>query len=527
LTRSRSAGRRGGQAPRYELIPTARSTAGAEAVDLAASAGLILEPAQERVLKGSLGELPDGRWAAFEVALIEPRQNGKGAVITARELAGLYLFGEELQTHTAHRFDTCLEGFRRIRDYIEGSPDLSRRVHKVTEAHGQESIELFNPTQRLLFKARSKGSGRGFSGDVVYLDEAFWLMDLGAMLPTMSARPNPQLWYLSSAPLPRVESDILRNLCRRGRAGAMGQTKPRRLAYFEWSAAMPETADRDEWEKALAEIIDDRAAWAEANPGIGYRITEEFVQSERDAMSVEDFARERLGVYPEIPDVADEPALDPADWKRCEDLRSKVLDPVTFVFEVSVDRRWAVIASAGASSAGGTHVELIENRRNTGWVVDRLVQLRDRHRPAAILCNPAGPAGGLLPECERKGLVIGVPDPAKAGKVRPVTARDYVQACAAAYDAVAQYRWRHMGQPALNMAAAAAVKRTVGDAWVFDRESSTDISPLLAVTGRDPEGIRFHPHLNGGRFLFLSLCWCSARPWLSPASPCCRCRRRS
>lgn len=451
-------------------------------MELAASVGLILEPHQQLVLEGSLGEQPNGRWAAFEVGVVEPRQNGKGAIIIARELAGLYLFGEELQTHTAHRFDTCLEGFRRIREYIEGSPDLSRRVRKVTEAHGQESIELFNPTQRLLFKARSKGSGRGFSGDVVYLDEAFWLMDLGAMLPTMSASPNPQLWYLSSAPLPRVESDILRSLCRRGRAGAEGRIKPRRLAYFEWSPAMPETASQDEWEKALVEILDDRVAWAEANPGIGYRITEEFIQSERDAMSDEEFARERLGIYPEIADVADEPALDPADWRACDKPQSKTHDPVTFAFEVSVDRRWAVIASAGASTMGGTHVELVENHRQTGWVVDRLLELRDRHRPAAILCNPSGPAGGLLPECERKGLIVGVPDPVKPGKVRAVTGRDYIQACASAYDAVTEHRWRHLGQAALNMAVGTAVKRTVGDAWVFDRDATTDVSPLLAVT---------------------------------------------
>lgn len=467
------------QVPRFELVPQALSTAGTEVVDLAASAGLILEPHQQLVLDGALGERPDGRWAAFEVAVIEPRQNGKGAVITARELAGLYLFGEELQTHTAHRFDTCLEGFRRIREHIEGSPDLSRRVRKITEAHGQEAIELFNPTQRLLFKARSKGSGRGFSGDVVYLDEAFWLMDLGAMLPTMSARPNPQLWYLSSAPLPRVESDILRNLCKRGRAGAEGRTKPRRFAYFEWSAAMPDVADRLEWEKLVDDLIDDRQAWAEANPAIGYRITEEFIQSERAAMSDEDFARERLGVYPDIADVADEPAIDGAAWKACQDPRSAVRDPVTFAFEVSMDRRWAVIASAGASTMGGTHVELVENRRQTGWVVDRLVELRDRHRPAAILCNPSGPAGGLLPECARKGLVVGVPD---GQKVKAITGRDYVQACAEAFDAVTEHRWHHLGQPALNMAVGAAVKRTVGDAWVFDREASTDISPLLAVT---------------------------------------------
>lgn len=449
-------------------------------MELAASAGLVLEPHQVHVLEGALGERPDGRWAAFEVGVVEPRQNGKGGIITARELAGLYLFGEELQTHTAHRFDTCLEGFRRIRDYIEGTPDLSRRVRKITEAHGQESIELFNPTQRLIFKARSKGSGRGFSGDAVYLDEAFWLLDLGAMLPTMSARPNPQLWYLSSAPLPRVESDVLRRLCRRGRDGAQRRTRPRRLAYFEWSATVAETASRQEWEDAVGEILDDRDAWAAANPGIGYRITEEFIQSEREAMTDDDFARERLGLYPEVVEVV-EAAIDEADWRACAAPRSKVADPVTFAFEVSVDRRWAVIASAGQSSMRGLHVELVDNRRQTGWVVDRLIELRDRHRPAAILCNPSGPAGGLLPECERKGLMVGMPDPAKPGKVRAVTGRDHIQACAGAYDAVTEHRWRHLDQAALNMAVGAAVKRPVGDAWVFDRDATTDISPLLAV----------------------------------------------
>lgn len=450
-------------------------------MELAASAGLILEPHQALVLEGALGEKPDGRWAAFEVGVVEPRQNGKGGIITARELAGLYLFGEELQTHTAHRFDTCLEGFRRIRDHIEGTPDLSRRVRKITEAHGQEAIELFNPVQRLIFKARSKGSGRGFSGDVVYLDEAFWLLDLGAMLPTMSARANPQLWYLSSAPLPRVESDVLRRLCQRGRAAAEGKGPAGRLAYFEWSATMAETASRQEWEDALAEVLDDPAAWAEANPGLGYRITEEFIQSERDAMFYDDFARERLGLYPEVTDVV-ETAIDETDWRTCLAPRSKAADPVTFAFEVSVDRRWAVIASAGVSSAGGVHVELVDNRRQTGWVVDRLIELRDRHRPAAILCHPSGPAGGLLPECERKGLVVGVPDPVKPGKVTAVTARDWTQACAGAYDAITEHRWRHLGQTALNMAVAGAVKRSVGDAWVFDRDVSTDMSPLLAVT---------------------------------------------
>ena len=38
-------------------------------------------------------ERADGNWSAFEVGVNVPRQNGKGGIIEARELAGLFLLG--------------------------------------------------------------------------------------------------------------------------------------------------------------------------------------------------------------------------------------------------------------------------------------------------------------------------------------------------------------------------------------------------------------------------------------------------
>jgi hypothetical protein len=457
-------------------------------IDLCGSHGLVLEPHQQHVLQGALGENPDPkrpgewRWAAFEVGVLEPRQNGKGGLITARELGGLYLFREPLQTHTAHRFDTCLEGFRRIREIIDGYADLSKRVKRISDSHGQESIELYcdskrqrltGPTQRLNFKARSKGSGRGFSGDVVYLDEAFWLMELGSLLPTMSARPNPQLWYLSSHPLPRVESEVLRRLCKRGRAGARKKSRPRRLAYFDWCAALPRTKDRAEWDKAVAAILDDRRAWAEANPGLGYRLTADFMQSERDAMTDEEYARERLGLYPEEEEAVD-PVIPPASWATCRSVAtpaSVIVKPVVYAFEVSMDRKWPVIAAAGRSSIEGTHVEIGDNRPGTGWLVGRLLELQQNHAPAEIVCHAGGPAGGLLADLEKAGV-----------KVTKLTTQEYAQACEAAYDDITEGRWLHLGQPELDKAVSGATKRTTGDAWVFDRRAGIDVSPLVAAS---------------------------------------------
>lgn len=80
----------GSQTPRIDVTPLYFTSAGDDAVDLAAVAGLHLDPWQQHVLRGALGERVDGRWKAFEVGLIVPRQNGKGSILEARELAGMF-----------------------------------------------------------------------------------------------------------------------------------------------------------------------------------------------------------------------------------------------------------------------------------------------------------------------------------------------------------------------------------------------------------------------------------------------------
>lgn len=217
----------GSQTPTYRLAPAEWSPAGQEAIELAASAGLILDPWQQDVLHGGLAEEPDptwpghSRWVCNEVGLIVPRQNGKGGILEALELAGLFLFEDDLILHSAHEFKTAAEAFRRILFLIQNTPDLDKEVDRVRTSHGDEGIEL-KTGQRLRFVARSTGSGRGFTGSRIILDEAYNLSaaNMSALLPTMAAVRNPQLWYTSSAPLPRQESDTLRRLCKRGRDGA-------------------------------------------------------------------------------------------------------------------------------------------------------------------------------------------------------------------------------------------------------------------------------------------------------------------
>ena len=67
---------------------------GQQAVELARDAGLSLDPWQEFVIENALGTRDDGKWAAFEVGVNVPRQNGKGGILEARALAGLFLLAE-------------------------------------------------------------------------------------------------------------------------------------------------------------------------------------------------------------------------------------------------------------------------------------------------------------------------------------------------------------------------------------------------------------------------------------------------
>jgi hypothetical protein len=214
--------------PRFRYVPTFHSSLGRDAIDLAEFAGLTLDDWQQDIIEGSLGSTAAGKWSASNVGVVLPRQNGKGGVLEARQLAGLYLVkSDRLQTHTAHRFDTCLDHFGRVCALIENTPDLLAEVldngrgiggrpSGIKDSNGKESITLRNGKQ-LRFKTRVKGSGRGASGDAVYFDEAYYLLDLGSLVPSLSARVNPQVWFTSSAPLPQVESDRLRKLMRQGR----------------------------------------------------------------------------------------------------------------------------------------------------------------------------------------------------------------------------------------------------------------------------------------------------------------------
>lgn len=444
--------------PRYLTVPPAASTAADDVVEYAALAGMETDEAERLALVTALGERTDGRWAASQVGLIAPRQNLKTHVLMEVALTAIGLWGEQLVIWTAHRLSTAMEAWRIMRQLVTSSAALAmERPQARHRQSGGAEIE-FASGARIVFLPRSAGAtGRGFSADRLFLDEAFDLTDddLGALLPALSARPNHQVWYASSAP--KRHSDVLRRVCSAGRRGTAG------VAYLEWCAD----------EEAAS---DDRDAWAAANPAYPVRITEETILGELATMSDEDFRRERLGIWREDLSAGWQ-VIAEGEWAARQRPRARMADPVALGVWVSPDRRWAAVGAAGQrADAGSRLVELTRNpddvagydyRPGTGWVLPRLGELAG-HRPLAVVSNDRG----LADEAAGRGLVVHFAGPA-----------DQAAAAGMLYDGVvgATGLVRHLGQHDLTAAVAGAVRRKVGQGWVWD-QAGVDICPVGAVS---------------------------------------------
>jgi hypothetical protein len=465
----------GAQEPRLAAWPAeAASSAGQEAIELSAVAGLDLDPWQQLVLRQALGERADGRWAAFQVGLVVPRQNGKGSVLEARELAGLFLFGERLIIHSAHEQTTATEHFHRLLNLIEGVPEFSSRMLRPSRGKGAEEIRL-RDGGRIKFKTRTGGGGRGLTGDLVVLDEAMILpvATTAALVPVMAARSldgNPQLWYAGSA-VDRLNHEhgvVLARLRQNALAGTP------RIAYAEWSA------EGDDPSAVPTALLADREVWARSNPGLGIRISAGHVADEMSALGAREFAVERLGIgdWPD-PDVDSDQVIDLDDWKACVDTQSEPVGPVCFAFDVRPDRSASAIAVAGSRQDGQPHIEItqdaqreVDHRPGTGWLVDRIVGLADKHDHVAVICDGASPAASFVDALRAHDITV-----------ETFTMSEYGQACGSFVDAVEQHRLRHLDTPELNAAVRAASKRSLGDAFAWSRKGSRgDISPLVACT---------------------------------------------
>ena len=466
----------GCQEPRVCHVPAYVSSTGDEAIALAALAGLMLDDWQQFVLRHSLGERPDGKWAAKTIGLVVGRQNGKGSILEARELAGLFLLDEQLIIHTAHQQKTATSHFSRLRNLIKRVPEFEEQVKSAPTGKGSEAIHLHSG-QSIFFSTREGGGGRGLTADVIVYDEAMYLseQDRSSLSPTMAARSiegNVQTWMTGSAvdqQDPRHDGMPFAQVREAGLSRSPG------VAFFEWSL------EGDDPEKVTAAQAADIESVRKANPSLGKRISFEWVEHERTVdLSRRGFAVERLGVG-DWPDTSEDAGrvIPRHIWDALAETNpeNRITGRPIFAFDVNPTQTWASIAVAGKRADGLFNVAIDSHDTDAEWLVERCIELRKEHRGCRFVVLKRSTAAAYTEDLlKAKCRVIEAPY------------TEYGIACAAFYAGVMEgkLRWPQIETAAvLDDALATARKAPLSDdGWRWSKKQSTggDISPIVAVT---------------------------------------------
>lgn len=467
-------------APSFYSIPP-RDGALVRAVEgVAERVGRTLDPTQRFAVDVLTSSWRDGRPSSIETAIVAPRQNLKTYVLELITLTRLLRpGGDRLAVWSAHERGTALETFKTFCDLADEYRWLGDQMLPPSRATGREEIRFKNG-RRLKFKARIKTGGRGLAGDLVILDEAFALQPehMGSLMPILSTKAKGQILYGSSAP--HSSSAVLHKVVQRGRSHGM--------AYCEWSApgslaapgcASPECTHEagvkigDDYRPVVAGcVLDDPAMWLRANSAATHgRISMNYLQSERAALTVEEFARERLG-WGESPAQPNAP-FTATEWDACArpDLAgaAPAVHDETFAVDLAWDRRHGSIAVASRMADGTPLVELVEHVSGIDTLIERAGQIAARNP------NSRWVASGAVESIARDLRQVGV-------SPKLLSTRELEAAHGRLQDAVKQRAVAHLGDESLSLALVGAARRDSETGWTFTRrKSDVDISPLYAV----------------------------------------------
>ena len=430
--------------------------------------------------------LDDGSFRFRIILLLVARQNGKSTVAQVLVLWAMFVLGVLLILGTAQNLDTSEETWEGAVKMVEDSPELSPMLDRVVRVNGKKELRV-DGDHRYKVAAASRRGGRGKTGDVVLMDELrehltweAW----GAVTKTTNARPDALILCMSNAG--DAYSVVLRHLRYKahmalgdpdgwcasvgdmGGDGDDGDEEDDSLGIFEWSA--PPGCSK--W---------DRGGWAQANPSLGYTITERVLASSAATDAERIFRTECLCQWVET--IREEPFPEGA-WDAGMDNEAHAAEgsELAFGIDVSGDRTHTSVAVAGWTDAGRPYVEVVAYRTGMTWPLTWLAERAPKYGRIRIAWQKRGaPVSSMAEEL------------AAVGGVEPteVEGRDLAAWCGRLWDSVAACLpgsdsdarpLAHRPQPALDMAAKTAATKPVGDsAWVFDRSKSPeDCSPLVA-----------------------------------------------
>lgn len=471
---------RGSQEPRIRIEPSRVTSDGRDAALLMGEYGNSLDEWQQIVVDCWLGRDEADNYNVTSAGLAVPRQNGKNVCIEARELYGLIVNGEKI-LHTAHQVKTSKKSFRRLAAMFTDKrhPEITDIVKTIRYTNGEECIELDNGGV-IEYSARSRQAARGFDGvSLVIFDEAQELTDdqVEAIMATLAASSTGtrQIIYTGTPPYPSCPGEVFRR-----RRHICLTDAGKHDAWHEWSLAA----------ESLDEVnVGDTTLWYMTNPALGIHLTEDFTREELRSMSVDGFARERLGWWMPIAKTVIDKAIPEELWDACASDELKPEGKTAYGVKFSADGTEVCLCGAVTDALGVTRVSLID-RKPTGLGTQWLANwLNERYKVAScVVIDGKNGVDVLIDKISETWRC-------KGSVIKP-NAQIVIAAASLVMDGLNEktITW-YRQQTQLRDSAVNATKRPISGGWGFGGDDSTPIEACalalwgVKTTKRDPKKV--------------------------------------
>ena len=423
-----------------------------EVADLADSIKMPLLPYQRYVLDDFLSVDETGNFRRKIGGLLIARQNGKTHLARMLIIWKL-LQGQKVLAMSSNR-NMALDTFQKVAGVFEEFPFLKSQVKAIRYANGTEKI-LLNNGGLYEVAAATRDGARGKTVDFLYVDELREISEEAwtAARPTTRARPNSQTFTTSNA------GDAFSTVLNDMRERAFDYPPPE-FAWYEYSA--PQFAK-----------IDDRSAWAKANPALGYLFDEFAIAESIATSSIESTRTETLCQWV---DSLASPFPNGA-WEAIanKDIKLQQGAYTVFAFDKAPSGRFASLVGGWIMEDGKIGTALIQSWESTVQVDDLKIAADikgwcDKFKPR-LVCYDKYATQTIAERLSRAGV-----------PTEDVSGAKFYQACGDLLDSIVNMRMYHSAQESMDKQINNVAAKTNDSGWrIVKRKSAGDVSAPIAL----------------------------------------------